>query len=123
MRKPAVLALAGVATLLAACGSAAKPPPSAAALAHKIPGTYSCGSQQPSVLATADVQCLVRDGGGVIELATFASSGDEVKWIEQNAFYGCCVQGTGWAADYTFSAGSSGFSLITKAIGGRVVSG
>jgi hypothetical protein len=123
--------------VLAACGGSVPhppSPPSAAALAHKIPG---CGQLitdfHLSVLTRQDVSCTLQDGAGV-EIATFASQGDERQWISDGgdpstpdpSYAGCCIEGNGWAATIGFPSGGgpiADFDRVLSAIGGRKVSG
>jgi hypothetical protein len=78
----------------------------------------------PSVLASTDEQCAVHDGGnGVIEVATFPNMGNEVKWIQADLAYGCCIEGHLWAANYSSEPGYGDFGRIMKALGGRQVNG
>lgn len=117
-------ALAALLLALAACGSSAPAPLTASQLAHKIPGCHHFLAQTPSVLATGDVTCDAPGSGplGSVEVITFASSGNEQKWIlGQGGSSVCCIQGHLWAADYI--GGTNEFPRITRALGGRVVSG
>lgn len=120
MRRPVILA--AVALALAACGSSPPAPLTAGQLAHKIPGCHGFLSRAPDVLATGDVSCTT--GGITDEVVTFASMGDETRWIQaQGAWYGCCVEGHLWAATYNSGTPVDGFTPVIKALGGREVTG
>jgi hypothetical protein len=128
----ALIFVPAAALVLAACGISS-PPPWASALAAKIPGcSYSALSgQAPNVLSTGEHYCNLRDGA-TVEIATFASTAKEQKWILDGgspsspdpAFAGCCIQGDGWAAtvDSNFGMGATDQYYVIKAIGGRMVS-
>lgn len=120
MRRSA--AWATLVLLLAACGSSTTAPLTASQLAHKIPGCHGFLAQAPSVLATGDVTCSA--GGISDEVVTFASMGNEVRWIRaQGAWYGCCVEGHLWAATYNSGVPVNGFAPVIRALGGREVTG
>jgi hypothetical protein len=115
--------LAALLLALAACGgTSSAPQPAAAQLAHKIPGCHAFLAQTPDALAKADVSCSL-GGTASAEVVTFASMGDEQKWItKQGNYYGCCVEGHLWAATYSSASGSY-FPRIRRALGGREVAG
>jgi hypothetical protein len=118
---------------LAACGGSASPP-SASALAAKIPGcSYNAMSgQAPDVLSTGEYYCNLQDGA-TVEIATFANTANEQKWILDGgspispdpAFAGCCIEGAGWAATVSsdIGMGAADQGYVIKAIGGKMVSG
>jgi hypothetical protein len=127
-----ILALAGCGGSSTHSPSSSSSPPSAMALAQKVPGTSGCQTQTPDVEVTQDVICQFANGSQ-LEIATFASGADETQWIQNGgsgsppdpSYAGCCVEGALWAAtiggpDY---AGSSGASPVISAVGGRVVNG
>lgn len=121
MRRSAVLVL--LAAVLAACGSGPAQPLTASQLAHKIPGCHGFLAQAPSVLATGDVSCTAADGISD-EVVTFASTGNEIRWIQaQGAWYGCCVEGHLWVATYSSGVPVNGFTPVIHALGGRQVTG
>jgi hypothetical protein len=114
---PAALAL-----LLAACSSPSAPL-TAGQMARKIPGAHGCYANTPGVLAIADETCYT-PGGGTVDVITFTSGGDEVRWIQaQGAYHGCCVQGRLWAATFSSAVPVDGFAPVIRALGGRQVSG
>lgn len=131
MRK-SLIPVATALALLAGCGSSG--PPSAHALATRIPGCGQIISNTPSVLELKDVTCTLEDGAQV-EIGTFANSSDERKWISDGgspispdpAYAGCCIQGNGWAATVGFNNNNSpmdtDFHHVTSALGGRTVEG
>lgn len=120
MRRSAALVL--LAAVLAACGSGPAQPLTASQLAHKIPGCHGFASGTPSVLAVADVSCT--DGTETVDVVTFASTGNETRWIQaQGPWYGCCVQGHLWAATYNSGTPMDGFAPVIRALGGREVTG
>jgi hypothetical protein len=133
----AALTAAALAVVAAGCGggTASKhTTASATALAHKIPGCSSLITNTPSVLARQDVICTLQDGAQV-EIATFAKSGDELRWISDGgspdspdpAYAGCCIEGKDWAATVGFNASSGPMDVdyrqVISAVGGREVTG
>lgn len=120
MRRYAILATLALA--LAACGGGSATPLTASQLAHKIPGCTHFVTQTSSVLATGDVTCDAPGDGalGSVEIATFATMGDEQKWILRKGSDGCCVEGHLWVvAEF----GPDEFPRIVHALGGRDVTG
>lgn len=115
-----------LALTVAGCSS----PPSASALAGKIP-TCSNMTDSPEVLTAQEVSCDLSDGASV-NVATFANQNDENEWIQnggsgtmsQLQMPGCCVEGNGWAA---VVAGGRYEQIdldgIQRALGGKQVSG
>jgi hypothetical protein len=122
MRALSVAVFSAALLALAACGGSSPPLPTAAQLARKIPGAHACLTQTPDVLAEADVSCAL-SGTDSVDVVTFPSMGNEQKWITgQGSWYECCVEGHLFAATYSSASGDD-FPLITKALGGRVVTG
>jgi hypothetical protein len=101
-------------------------------LAMRIPGVTGCAEQTPDAFALDDVTCYL-PGGSLLEISTFATQPDELRWIGDGgtgpgppdpSYAGCCIEGDGWAAtvgvpDYVVKGGA----VVTAAIGGRVVNG
>jgi hypothetical protein len=88
--------------VLAGCGvSTPAGPPSARALAHKIPGCGGITAGTLSDMKVQDVTCTLQDGAPV-EIGAFANASDERQWINSggdpaspDSFYaGCCIQGS-----------------------------
>jgi hypothetical protein len=110
------LAAAVVLALLVGCGSSG--PPSATSLAQKIPGCANISTNTPAVDEVQEVTCTLNDGS-IITIGTFSSSGNETQWISDGgypsdpdpAYVGCCVEGSGWAAQVGFN--NSNVSVVT----------
>jgi hypothetical protein len=111
--------------MLAACGSSG--PATASSLVAQIP---HCGSlplaQAPGPEMTSQAECGLPDGAQVY-IALFTSESAENAWIaSQGIYYGCCVQGDGWAA--TVDNSSQGgpqpadWQAVLAHAGGRQVS-
>lgn len=125
-RASLAIALAAAATLMAGCGSSPASPPSAQSLILKVPGCSKPYTPSGGVAVQAQDEQECRASHATVDLATFATSGQETSWITaQDA--GTCetIQGHGWAAmlypsvtDYCGLA-----AQVVKAVGGRVVSG
>lgn len=128
--RPRRLIPAILATLtITACS--ATTPPTAASLAARIPGCAGVTPATPSALEQQDVTCLLPDNAQV-EIATFATPGDEAKWIADGgtpatpdpASLACCIQGNGWAATAGLAQdGTYPLATVAKALGGRQVTG
>ncbi len=130
--KSLVPVIAVLAVLLTGCGSSG--PPSARALARKIPGCSGISNGTPGAMESQDVLCTLQDGAQ-IEIGTFANTSDERQWIGDGgspaspdpAYAGCCIQGNLWAATVGFN-NSLGpmdvdFNAVMHALGGRMVQG
>lgn len=127
-----VLLAAGAVAGCGGSGSSAAAPPTATALAARIPHCGSPVVNTPAVIELQDVTCSMPDNSQVT-IATFADSSDEKTWISDGgspmtpdpAYIGCCIQGSEWAA--TISNVDTGtivdFWKVMHAIGGREVSG
>lgn len=122
------------AVFLAACSSGTSPTPTAAALAHKIPGctVYSWPSEGLAVQVAACNMPGAVDNGAQYVIATFSSATDEAQWIANGGSEGagaaapgslCCVKGDGWAAAESPNPQPYGFGPVLKALGGQQVSG
>jgi hypothetical protein len=130
MRRLALTGAACAVLALAACGSGGSPV-TAASLAGRIPGCGSLITNTPAVMAEQDVTCTTQDNEQ-IEVVTFATSADETQWISDGGYpaapdpvyVGCCVQGSGWAAQIN-AAGNDGYDFgpVLRALGGREVTG
>jgi hypothetical protein len=129
------LCLSAVAAIVVLAGCSSTPASlTARHLATRIPGCTQITEETPAVMEIQDVTCTLPDGA-IVEIATFATSNDERRWILDGgspqspdpAYAGCCIQGNKWAAAVGFSiVGKPGIiddQLVTKAIGGRIVSG
>jgi hypothetical protein len=129
-----IIASAVVAAIVAiaiAVGNAnhASNPPSASTLAAKIPGCGAVTVNTPAVMEVQDVSCILPGSpfGVVVEIGTFATSAAETQWISDGgnpttpdpAFFGCCIQGNGWAA--TVDGDDSYVNTVINAIGGKQV--
>jgi hypothetical protein len=121
--------------VLAGCGvSTPAGPPSARALAHKIPGCGGIIAGTLSDMEAQDVTCTLQDGAPV-EIGTFANASDERQWINSGGdpalpdslYAGCCIQGQLWAATVGFNLSNGpmdvDFDTVIHAIGGRQVQG
>lgn len=121
MRTVNALAAAAAVMLLAGCAGAGQP--TAHELAVKIPGCQpqdAAGST--SAYAIAEVHC--DTSWALIDLATFGSAADEMAWMKsQGGSAWCCVQGDRWAATVEPTGNGYVFPRVTKAIGGRIVTG
>ena len=130
------IALIVFALALTACSSSAPPkpagPPSASALAAKIPGCSQITQMTPMVISVQDVTCTMSDGT-LVEIATFTNAHNEQAWIENGgtgsppdpAYAGCCIEGNLWAATGSW-VGDDGdavfYQQVIAALGGRQVS-
>lgn len=128
--------------MLTACGSTATVPSSARTLAARISGCVHVTAQKSVQMELQDVTCIFPGADESVDIATFANSGDEHRWIADGGsptspdphYPGCCVQGNLWAATVDFNSlkAEDGywsaldptaveFSEIIYAIGGRQV--
>jgi hypothetical protein len=98
-----------VAAMLTSCGAAK--PPSARRLAARVSGCTRITTQKRVQMELQDVTCVFSGFDGPVDIATFANSSDERRWIADGGspgspdphYPGCCVQGSLWAATVDFN--------------------
>jgi len=110
------------AAALAGCGGSS--PPSARALALKVPGCSHPVAFPPSVYARQEVTCVTPYA--TVDVATFGTQGDERSWLVSLGRQGGseCIQGSHWAAGVQSDRTPTNPTdvKVSRALGGRLVS-